>query len=51
MKEEIKIENVNDSNMDLCVSVDMANSETLSVPETLDMKHENGGVSLNVYYN
>lgn len=50
-EEEIKTENLDDSKMDLYVSVDMANSETLSAPETLDVKHENDAVSLNIYFN
>lgn len=45
-EEEIKTEDLDDSKMDL--SVDMANSETLSAPETLDVKHENDAVSLNI---
>lgn len=37
--------------MDLDVSVDMANSETLSAPETQDMKHEDDAVSLKINNN
>lgn len=50
-EEEIKTEDVGDSKIDLYVSIDMANSETLSAPETLDMKHEDDAVSFNIHSN
>lgn len=48
---EAKDEDTSDFKMDLDVSMDMANSETLSAPETQDMSHDDDGVSLKISNN